>query len=191
MVQGGIRPQSSTLATSLGLTDADIKEAKNSAEGLYTFLMKRMEGFKRASLETPKTMAGLIDQIKEGYTRTAADGTAEIYSYYKEVLGNIANLFLNQETFELNSNTVENIRGFSEHVVNAVKGMSELGSAAGTIVIPALEKAGTAAGFLADHTKEVGIAFAAWKIGNIALDIANVATQTNNCLLYTSPSPRD
>lgn len=28
MVQGGIRPQSSTLATSLGLTDADIKEAK-------------------------------------------------------------------------------------------------------------------------------------------------------------------
>lgn len=180
MVQGGIRPQSSTLATSLGLTDADIKEAKNSAEGLYTFLMKRMEGFKRASLETPKTMAGLIDQIKEGYTRTAADGTAEIYSYYKEVLGNIANLFLNQETFELNSNTVENIRGFSEHVVNAAKGMGELGSAAGTIVIPALEKAGTAAGFLADHTKEVGIAFAAWKTGNIALDIANVATQTNN-----------
>lgn len=180
MVQGGIRPQSSTLATSLGLTDADIKEAKNSAEGLYTFLMKRMEGFKRASLETPKTMAGLMDQIKEGYTRTAAIGTEPLYEYYKEILADIAELFLNQETFELNSETVENIRDFSEHIVNAAKGMGELGSAAGTIVTPALEKAGTAAGFLADHTKEVGIAFAAWKIGNIALDIANVATQTNN-----------
>jgi len=80
----------------------------------------------------------------------------------------------------LNSETVDNIKAFSEHVVNAAKGMGELGSAASTIVTPALEKAGTAAGFLADHTKEVGIAFAAWKIGNVALDIANVVTQTNN-----------
>lgn len=180
MVQGGIRPQSSTLATSLGLTDADIKEAKNSAEGLYAFLMKRMEGFKTAALETPKTMAGLTDQIKEGYTRTSPIATEPLYDYYKEILEDIAELFLNQKTFELNSETVDNIKAFSEHVVNAAKGMGELGSAASTIVTPALEKAGTAAGFLADHTKEVGIAFAAWKIGNVALDIANVVTQTNN-----------
>lgn len=180
MVQGGIRPQSSTLATSLGLTDADIKEAKNSAEGLYVFLMKRMEGFKTAALETPKTMAGLMDQIKEGYTRTSATGTEPLYDYYKEILEDIAELFLNQKTFELNAETVDSIKAFSEHVVNAAKGMGELGSAASTIVTPALEKAGTAAGFLADHTKEVGIAFAAWKIGNVALDIANVVTQTDN-----------
>lgn len=180
LVQGGIRPQSSTLATSLGLTDADIKAAKESSEGLYAFLMKRMEGFKAAALATPKTMAGLMDQIKEGYTRTAADGTAEIYSYYKELLGKVANLFLDQETFKLDEDLVKNVSAFSTHVVNAARGLENVGSAGWTVIGPALETAGTAAGVLADNTELIVKGFAAWKLGGIVLDLGNVVTQTNN-----------
>lgn len=180
LVQGGIRPQSSTLATSLGLTDADIKAAKESSEGLYAFLMKRMEGFKAAALATPKTMAGLMDQIKEGYTRTAADGTAEIYSYYKELLGKVANLFLDQETFKLDEDLVKNVSAFSTHVVNAARGLENVGSAGWTVIGPALETAGTAAGVLADNTELIVEGFAAWKLGGIVLDLGKVVTQTNN-----------
>ena len=180
LVQGGIRPQSSTLATSLGLTDADIKAAKESSEGLYAFLMKRMEGFKAAALATPKTMAGLMDQIKEGYTRTAADGTAEIYSYYKELLGKVANLFLDQETFKLDEDLIKNVSAFSTHVVNAARGLENVGSAGWTVIGPALETAGTAAGVLADNTELIVKGFAAWKLGGIVLDLGNVVTQTNN-----------
>lgn len=180
LVQGGIRPQSSTLATSLGLTDADIKAAKESSEGLYAFLMKRMEGFKAAALATPKTMAGLMDQIKEGYTRTAADGTAEIYSYYKELLGKVANLFLDQETFKLDEDLVKNVSAFSTHVVNAARVLENVGSAGWTVIGPALETAGTAAGVLADNTELIVKGFAAWKLGGIVLDLGNVVTQTNN-----------
>lgn len=180
LVQGGIRPQSSTLATSLGLADADIKAAKESSEGLYAFLMKRMEGFKAAALATPKTMAGLMDQIKEGYTRTAADGTAEIYSYYKELLGKVANLFLDQETFKLDEDLVKNVSAFSTHVVNAARGLENVGSAGWTVIGPALETAGTAAGVLADNTELIVKGFAAWKLGGIVLDLGNVVTQTNN-----------
>lgn len=180
LVEGGIRPQSSTLATSLGLADADIKAAKESSEGLYAFLMKRMEGFKAAALATPKTMAGLMDQIKEGYTRTAADGTAEIYSYYKELLGKVANLFLDQETFKLDEDLVKNVSAFSTHVVNAARGLENVGSAGWTVIGPALETAGTAAGVLADNTELIVKGFAAWKLGGIVLDLGNVVTQTNN-----------
>lgn len=180
LVQGGIRPQSSTLAVSLGLTDADIKAAKASSEGLYAFLMKRMEGFKAAALATPKTMAGLMDQIKEGYTRTAADGTAEIYSYYKELLGKVANLFLDQQTFKLDEDLVKNVSAFSSHVVNAARGLEKVGSAGWTVIGPALETAGTAAGVLADNTELIAKGFAAWKLGGIVLDLGNVVTQTNN-----------
>lgn len=180
LVQGGIRPQSSTLATSLGLTDADIKAAKESSEGLYAFLMKRMEGFKAAALATPKTMAGLLDQIKEGYTRTAADGTAEIYSYYKELLGKVANLFLDQETFKLDEDLIKNVSAFSTHVVNAARGLENVGSAGWTVIGPALETAGTAAGVLADNTELIVKGFAAWKLGGIVFDLGNVVTQTNN-----------
>lgn len=180
LVQGGIRSQSSTLAVSLGLTDADIKAAKASSEGLYAFLMKRMEGFKTAALATPKTMAGLLDQIKEGYTRTAADGTAEIYSYYKELLGKVANLFLDQETFKLDEDLIKNVSAFSTHVVNAARGLENVGSAGWTVIGPALETAGTAAGVLADNTELIVKGFAAWKLGGIVLDLGNVVTQTNN-----------
>lgn len=180
LVQGGIRPQSSTLAVSLGLTDADIKAAKESSEGLYAFLMKRMEGFKAAALATPKTMAGLLDQIKEGYTRTAADGTAEIYSYYKELLGKVANLFLDQQTFKLDEDLIKNVSAFSSHVVNAARGLEKVGSAGWTVIGPALETAGTAAGVLADNTELIVKGFAAWKLGGIVLDLGNVVTQTNN-----------
>lgn len=180
LVQGGIRPQSSTLAVSLGLTDADIKAAKESSEGLYAFLMKRMEGFKAAALATPKTMAGLLDQIKEGYTRTAADGTAEIYSYYKELLGKVANLFLDQQTFKLDEDLIKNVSAFSSHVVNAARGLENVGSAGWTVIGPALETAGTAAGVLADNTELIVKGFAAWKLGGIVLDLGNVVTQTNN-----------
>lgn len=38
LVQGGIRPQSSTLAVALGLTDADIAAAKASSEGFLSSL---------------------------------------------------------------------------------------------------------------------------------------------------------
>lgn len=180
LVQGGIRPQSSTLAVSLGLTDADIKAAKASSEGLYAFLMKRMEGFKAAALATPKTMAGLMDQIKEGYTRTAADGTAEIYSYYKELLGKVANLFLDQQTFKLDEDLIKNVSAFSTHVVNAARGLEKVGSAGWTVIGPALETAGTAAGVLADNTELIAKGFAAWKLGGIVIDLGNVVTQTNN-----------
>lgn len=65
LVQGGIQPASSTLATALGLKDSDIKAAKESAEGLYSFLMKRLAGFEQAALATPKTLAGMQDQLND------------------------------------------------------------------------------------------------------------------------------
>ena len=72
LVQGGIRPASSTLATALGISDADIKKAKESSEGLYKFLMDRMKGFEYSALETNNTVKGRIDQIKEAISRIEA-----------------------------------------------------------------------------------------------------------------------
>ena len=38
-----------------------------------------------------------MDQISEGYTRSAATGTEELYNYYKETLAKVADLFLDQK----------------------------------------------------------------------------------------------
>lgn len=179
LVQGGIRPQSSTLAVALGLTDADIAAAKASSEGLFEFLMKRMEGFKTAARETPKTMAGLMDQISEGYTRSAATGTEEIYNYYKETLAKVANLFLDQQSFELNPNAVSSMADFSKHVVNAAKGIGEVGEVAGNVAVPAVKKLGTGLAFVADNIPLIAGGIALWKFGTIATDIYQVMANTN------------
>lgn len=179
LVQGGIRTQSSTLAVALGLTDADIAAAKASSEGLFDFLMKRMKGFERSSLETPKTMAGLMDQISEGYTRSAATGTEELYNYYKETLGKVANLFLDQKSFELNPDAVSSMAAFSEHVVNAAKGIGVVGEVAGNVAVPAVKTLGTGLAFVADNIPLIAGGIALWKFGTIATDIYQVTANTN------------
>lgn len=90
LVAGGIRPSSSTLATSLGITDADVKAAKQSAEGLYSFLINKMKGFEMATTQTSNTVAGKIDQIKEGLQRGIAEGMTPLRNVYSDVLGDIA-----------------------------------------------------------------------------------------------------
>lgn len=178
LVQGGIRPQSSTLAVSLGLTDADIAAAKASSEGLFAFLMERMKGFKTAARETPKTMAGLMDQISEGYTRSAANGTELIYNEYKETLSKIANLFLDQETFELNPKVIENMAAFSGHAVNAAKGLGEVAEVAGNVAAPAVNTLGIGLAFVADNIPLIATGMALWKFGSIASDIYQVTVNT-------------
>lgn len=178
LVQGGIRPQSSTLAVSLGLTDADIAKAKKSSEGLFNFLINRMKGFERSARETPKTAAGLYDQIEEGYTRSTATGAEPLYEYYKDVLGRVANLFLDNQSFKLNESYIEGVREFSEHAVNAAKGLETAGEVAVTILKPAVELTGDALGKLADNTDKIVLGFGAFKAGQTALDLIKVANAT-------------
>ena len=93
LVEGGIRPANSTLATALKLTDADIAEAKNSAEGLFTFLMRKMEGFKIASGYFPDTFEGIMSNIQEYATLASAEITKEFGSDIKEIGKWVVQLF--------------------------------------------------------------------------------------------------
>ena len=124
-------------------------------------------------------MAGLMDQISEGYTRSAATGTEELYNYYKETLGKVANLFLDQKSFELNPDAVSSMAAFSEHVVNAAKGIGVVGEVAGNVAVPAVKTLGTGLAFVADNIPLIAGGIALWKFGTIATDIYQVTANTN------------
>ena len=179
MVQGGIQPASSTLATALGLKDSDIKAARNSAEGLFKFLMDRLQGFERASLETPNTLKGLEDQINEAITRTGSIGFEPLQNRYKEFLKGISDELLAPDSFELNPAVIADITAISEKIGNVADDVSDIAEVAGAFVVPALENAATALGYAADHTKEIVIAFGVWKGAKIANDMLAVANATN------------
>ena len=180
MVQGGIQPASSTLATALGLKDSDIKAARNSAEGLFKFLMDRLQGFERASLETPNTLKGLEDQINEAITRTGSIGFEPLQNRYKEFLKGISDELLAPDSFELNPAVIANVREFSNEVVTVADDIGDIAEITGTVIVPAFKLGAEYLGVAADNTKLIAAGFAAWKGAQVASDLYSVATATNS-----------
>lgn len=177
LVQGGIQPASSTLATALGLKDKDIKEAKNSAEGLYSFLMKRIAGFEQAALATPKTLVGLRAQIDEGLTRGIASGIQPVMNEYKRVLLDVKNELItlnNDGEYGLNNKFADNVREASNHVVNLYRGLEKVGSYIGPSLNTAVNAFGDGLSFAADNADKIAAGFALWKLNSVVNDLTTV-----------------
>lgn len=102
LVQGGIQASSSTLATALGITDADIDRAKNSSDGLFKFLMERLKGYNDAATHYTDELPGKIDVLKETATRASAEFTEEFKDELKDLLDYVTNVFgtIDKETGE-------------------------------------------------------------------------------------------
>lgn len=180
LVQGGIQPASSTLATALGLTDADIKAAKNSSEGLFKFLMDRLQGFERASLETPKTLKGLMDQVDEAITRTGSIGMEPLQNRYKEFLQGISDALIAPDSFELNPAAIAEVTELSNKFVAIADDVSDIADRVGRVVVPALETGASVLDVILSNVKEIAYGFAAWKVTQIGVDIYKTATATNS-----------
>ena len=170
LVQGGIRPANSTLATALGLTDADIKAAKTSSEGLFSFLMERLAGFDKAAKETPKTLAGLQDQLKEGLTRAMATAVKPVQEEYKNTLKEISGVLFDQN-LDISPELVSNLEAAGQHVANMAQDFKSVAATVGPVVAPALELVGTALGFAADNAGKLTVTFLTWKLGKRVADI--------------------
>lgn len=178
LVQGGIQPASSTLATALGLKDADIKAAKSSAEGLYSFLMARLAGFREAAEATPYTLRGMESQIEEGLTLSLSAGMQPILNEYKEVLQSIVDVVIDPDRFEISQDFISDISDASEHVVNMWHGFENIASTVEPVIVPALKSAGTILGLAADNVDKIAAGFAAWQLVGVVNTISQVKTST-------------
>lgn len=170
LVQGGIQAASSTLATSLGLTDADIKKAKESSEGLFRFLMERLKGFKNSAEATAQTIKGLEAIVGEGYVLASAEGFKPIIDEYKKVLQEIANAMFDDNSFSVNPKFIEAFREASEYAVklfrnirSIIEALSPIGELALNILVPSFK-------LLAEYADIIAGAFLAYgaskKFGN-------------------------
>lgn len=185
IITEGIRPASSTLATSLGITNKDIKEAKASAEGLFNFLMKRMQGFSDAVKYTSGTVEGRIARIQEGLQVAGAKGAEALYQSFSSVLEDAANYLIPVpeklgDKWEINPAFIQGIREVSDTVGKVVKSIGDIGKSVAPI-LGGLGGAGlTAIGQLADKLTYVAGFFAARKLAPFAADIAQIAVNSRN-----------
>lgn len=183
LVQGGIRPANSTLATSLGLTDADIKAAKQSSEGLFKFLMNRLKGFELATKYTQDTVRGALAQIEEGVQRGIAEGAKPLYNAYGETLRGIANslVTIDEKTKEakINPEFEKSIENISNRTLSIAKDLKDVGETALPYLSSAASPVMGTMGHFFDNIKLAIGALAAYKGSKFLGDLLMVFSDRN------------
>lgn len=166
LVAGGIQPSSSTLATALGLKDADIKAAKTSADGLYKFLMDRLKGFETSAPAYARTWQGIQDQIKEGFTLAGSQASDPVFNALKEEMAAVAEkvVVFNKETgkMQVNPEIVSTFREVSDTVMSAGREVKALAKDVSVVAVPAAQLLGWAIKLAAGNAEALTIAIGGW-----------------------------
>lgn len=180
LVAGGIRPSSSTLATSLGITDADIKAAKQSTEGLYSFLINKMKGFEMATTQTSNTVAGKLDQIKEGLQRGIAEGMSPLRDVYSDILGDIAKklVVIDKTTYQwqINPAFTSALTDVSVTIMRIGGSLKNIWETSSPYLSIFANGAKGVFGSIINNLGLVVAGFAAFKTKDILNDLVNIAT---------------
>ena len=113
LVQGGIQPASSTIATALGLKDADIAKMKASADGLFKSLMEKMQGMSEGANAYTETIMGKQELLKQAFIQASAAFTSSFEVEIKAGLDATTSLFADVDTqagtFEINPEILDTI----------------------------------------------------------------------------------
>lgn len=185
IITEGIRPASSTLATSLGITNKDIKEAKASAEGLYAFLMKRMQGFQDAVKYTSDTVSGRIARIEEGIQVGVSKGADTLYKQYSAALEKIADYLIPVpkklgDQWQINPEFVSGVETVAEKIAKIASDITDIGVSAAPLASVFGGGALTAIGQFADKLKYIAGFMLAKKLSPFVADIAQLTIQSRN-----------
>ncbi len=170
LVQGGIQAASSTLATSLGITDADITRAKNSSEGLFKFLMDRLKGFDEAAEKFPDTLTGKQDMLKEVWVQAGAAFVNEFEKPIKDgltfLIGLIGEIDTKTGSLKINPGILSTIDDVKKGLQNIKDLVDDLSPVTDSVFDPATKSAKTLYGVLKD-------------LGVIFLDLARIQENIN------------
>lgn len=90
IIGGGDITAASSIATMLGITDADIAKAKASAEGLFGFVMQRMSGFEQSADRYKGTLRGAMEGLQEEITQASARAMAPAVDAAKDAVQQIS-----------------------------------------------------------------------------------------------------
>ena len=179
LVQGGIQPASSTLATALGLTDSDIKAAKQSSEGLFKFLMERLAGFKQSSTEYGNTLSGMLAQVKEGYALAQVQAVESLRDTAKGILKDIRDVLYTKD-MQINPAFVEGLKEVGNYVLKIWEALKEVGSSFMPAIEAALNIAVPLVKLIVDNLKELTIMFLTWNIAKKVTTLFQIKEATDS-----------
>jgi hypothetical protein len=163
LAQGGITAAGSTLATALGLKDADINKAKASSEGLFTFLMGRMQGFASTSGAYTQTLQGGWEALGEQMTQASAAAMAPAAEAAKGAIAEISEALKGDQI-------KESLNGMGQGVATLITSLS------------------AGVGIVQQYGGAIGAMAAAVALAKFSSLAGEIATATNAKMLAASAS---
>jgi len=169
LLKGTITPRNTLIATALGITPEDIRKLQGDAEGLFTFIMGKLQAFQDFGQVTQTTYSGLLSNAQDALANVLGKATEPFFESLKASLKRFTdyalqvdavtgNLKLNPElvnAFELLNDTLRMAIALAESLAKtlgavgtAYKAMKEAQKAAALQNTPA----GFAGPELADFT---------------------------------------
>lgn len=94
LLRGTIQARTTIVASVLGITNADVRRAKE-AGNLFDFLSARLEGFKLAAAETQNTVSGLTARLRDAVAFAAGVAGVDFFSSLKASLRDIFSTLVN------------------------------------------------------------------------------------------------
>src|SRR3972149_6315240 len=162
LVAGGIQAASSTLATSLGIKDADIKRWKEAGT-LYDELMNKMSGFQIASAENANTLSGSwsILQTKIALLMSSDNGFNALKSTVKGISDYIGKFNEQTNKMEFNPDLVKSVKAYWDILVSVGDVLGGIGKTIVTLS-PVISFVATALSTVAKYMLEIAAIAATW-----------------------------
>lgn len=152
----GNNVQRSKLGIILGLTNEDIAQAKQSADGLFKFLQDRLKGEIVANQNYLNTLEGRWNHFKESVTRMGGIGLSPLLNEGTDVLTDLANKLVliddnSKEVIGLNPSVIEGFRDAGIVVMHIGEQIKQFGNDISFIAVPALKLLGGTLAVAAEH----------------------------------------
>ena len=140
LIQGGIQPASSSLATALGISDAMVKKWREQGT-LFKESKSRLEGFVYASKEFENSWGGVWSNFKDVIQKTIGEGMNSVFASLKAVISEITKSLVNIQrdgngvitSITVKPEVLEKFRMIGTHLAHALRIAKELGGLIATI----------------------------------------------------------
>jgi len=136
LLNGGINPRNTRIATALGITNEDVAKYKGDVQGLFNFIMSKLSAYQMFGEQLQSTWRGVASNTIDVLKQVSAKATEPVFTAVRDGLKGVTDSIgkVEEKTDELGNKTkaitwnpeyqrgVDDLRGSFEHLVDAVTG---------------------------------------------------------------------
>lgn len=134
LLTGAITPRNTRIATSLGITNDDIRTAREAGR-LFEFLTEKFEAFGVAGEESLKTFTTRLSNLKDAFQLVLAEGGQSFFTFLSDTVDKLQNLVATKDQasglITLNPAAVTAIERISDGLSRALQTTIDLGEELG------------------------------------------------------------